>query len=404
MKDSSSGHAGKLRQRFVVTAALAVACVALFVLRYVWQDGGLKEHLLRMGANHGPSVLEGQWYRLLASAFLHGDPLHLFANMLALWSFGPVLEALFGPRRYLVLFGASALAGSAASAFLTEPRMSVGASGAVWGLMTAGIAIVYRPQGLVPEEALASARQRAWAPLAINLMYSFKPGVDFLAHLGGGAVGAALVLSGAITMGLRPLSAGPFSRRGQRGESPVWTGLAAVTGLAMIGSVAAGFAFGKPWNANEPPAMGRVTVADSGVSLLLPTRVLSRMVMEPRDGTTSYVYGDATVDPMMIEVLVTPLDAPIPAQDLEGELDGIRKAFAEKLQEDATWVAEPRLDDVGSRRAVVDELKLKSGLVVKRHVLLAGSRFVLVRSYDPGESPKSWAGIGRTIAESVEAK
>ena len=390
----------KLRQRFVVTAVLALVCVGLFFLRYVWADGGTKEHLLRMGANYGPRVTSGEWYRLLASAFLHGDGLHLFANMLALWSFGPVLEALFGPRRYLVLYGASALVGSLASAFLTDPRMSVGASGAVWGLMTAGIAIVYRPQGLVPESVLASARQRAWAPLAINLMYSFKPGVDFLAHLGGGAVGAALVLSGALIGGLRPLAAGPFSRRGGRGESPLWTGLAIVTALAMAGSVAAGFVIGKPWEASQPVTFERVPVGETGVTVEMP-KAVSRGKIDPQGDSKFHVFGDTALDPIVIDVLVSPLEGPIPAEELEGELEALRKAFAEKMLDDATRSAEPRVEAVGPHRVVVDEMKLKNGVAVKRYALIVGARFVLLRSYEVGDRPKSWADVEQKIVASV---
>ena len=153
MNDSTQGPqsgevAGKLRGRYIVTAALALVSVGLFFFRYLWSDGNHGDHLMRMGANYGPRVLAGDWYRPLASAFLHGDPIHLFANMIALWSFGPVLEALLGPRRYLVLYGGSALAGSLASAFLTDPRMSVGASGAVMALFATLLVLAFHfPKG-----------------------------------------------------------------------------------------------------------------------------------------------------------------------------------------------------------------------------------------------------------------
>lgn len=109
MSDESPDHAptsrqreeiaGKLQGRHTVTLTISVVCVALFLLRYVWSDAGETEHLLRMGANHGPRVRAGEVWRLLASAFLHGDIVHLIANTIALWSFGTVLEALLGPRR-----------------------------------------------------------------------------------------------------------------------------------------------------------------------------------------------------------------------------------------------------------------------------------------------------------------
>ena len=409
MNDKAQGPqsgevAGKLRGRYIVTAALALVSVGLFFFRYLWSDGNHGDHLMRMGANYGPRVLAGDWYRPLASAFLHGDPIHLFANMIALWSFGPVLEALLGPRRYLVLYGGSALAGSLASAFLTDPRMSVGASGAVWGLMTAGIAVVYRPQGLLPESLLASARQRAWAPLAINLMYSFKPGVDFLAHIGGGVVGAGLVLSGVITAGLRPLGSAPFSRRDARGESPLWTALAAITGLAMIASVAAGFVLGKPWEGGKPPVLTSVTPGDMGVTLLLPDSVTSQMKSVASEGSTTFTYGDASEDPFLFDVLVGPLPAPIAPDAVQRELEGIKTALEEKLPEGATRVAPLHIETVGPHRVVEDQIKLESGVVAKRYALFTGARFVMLRSYELGERPKAWAGIEEKIVTSIAAK
>jgi rhomboid protease GluP len=402
-RDPSGGPGGKLQGRYAVSVAIGAACALLFVLRYVWPDGGDTEHLFRMGANHGTYVKAGEWYRLLASAFLHGDPVHLFMNLLALFSFGPVLEALFGARRYLVLYGVSALAGALASAFLKEPRLAVGASGAVWGLMTAGIAIVYRPQGLLPESVLAGARQRAWAPLAINLMYSFKPGIDFLAHLGGGAAGAALVLSGALTRGLPPLDVSPHSRRARRGSGPLWTVLAAVVGLAMAGSVAMAFVQGKPWEAGKPPLLERVAVGE-GVTLLLPDVVASRVKSEAREGATSHLYGEASHAPLLFQVVVGKLDETVTPDQLEAELEGVRKTFDEEELSGSTRVSSARIETIGPHRVVIDEIKNPNGVPMKRYAVLLGARYVVVRSYGVGDRPKSWAGIEEKIVASVSTQ
>lgn len=391
--------ASRLRGHRAVTVAITCVCVGLFLLRYVWPDGGDLDHLVRMGANHGTRVKEGEVWRLFASAFLHGDVVHLIANTIALWSFGTVLEALLGPRRYLVLYGASALAGSLASAFLTAPRVSVGASGAVWGLMTAGIALVYRPQGLLPQSVLASARARAWAPLALNLMYSFRPGVDFLAHIGGGVVGAGLFLSGAITAGIPPLGVG---RHGAR-ERPIWTVLAALTALAMGLSVAAGMVAGKPWEAGKPPVLVPAAVADTGITLSMPETIASQVQVDRDEEATTVLYGSNEEDFLLIELFVSPLAEPVPPESLEAELAGLQKTL-QGMPEGASRKEAPRIETVGGKRAVVDALELKTKVPVRRYALFVGSRFVMIRSYEVGDRPKSWAGVEEKIVATVEAK
>lgn len=390
-----------LHGRFAVTAAITIACVALFVLRYVWTGGGETDHLLRMGANYGPRVRAGEFYRLFASAFLHVDVPHILMNTLALWSFGPVLEALLGPRRYLVLYGACALAGSLGSAFVTEPRVAVGASGAVWGLMTAGIALVYRPQGLLPEAVLGQARKRAWGPLALNLLASFLPKVDLLAHLGGGVTGAGLLLSGALTRGLPPLGPGSATKRK---DGPLWTALAAITALAMAASVIAAMAFGKPWEAGKPPVLERTAIGATGVTMELPVGLRDRFEQVTEDGDTSYVYGKVGVDPFLFEISVDDAGGALSPDDVETALEELRKLIENQTDTRHTVVTPGRIVPVGPLRAVLRETKLKNDVLVRTFVVLAGAKVVTVRGYGLDGRPKAWDGVEERIAGSIEAK
>lgn len=392
---------GKLKGRYAVTAALTAVCVLLFVLRYVWPDGGEMNHLLRMGANFGPRVKDGEVWRLLASAFLHGDVVHLGANMVALWSFGTILEALLGPRRYLVLYGVSALTGALASAFVTEPRVSVGASGAVWGLMTAGIVLVYRPQGLLPERMLAAARARAWTPLALNLMISLRPGIDFLAHIGGGLAGAALFASGAITSGLAPLGAAPVSRRDVRGERPLWTALAVVMLAAMVGSIAAALVTGQPWRAGEPPELVRAEVAESDVTIEIPRDLAAARKVERDEHGVRTTFG-APGNPVVIDVAVQRLEGDIPAENLAAELEDLRGQIQGRTEEGVVRQGAVAVETVGGRRCVVERarvLKVKVDVTAWRCVL--GPRLVMVRGFVPEGRPKSWEGVEQKAAASI---
>jgi membrane associated rhomboid family serine protease len=135
----------------------------------------------RLGADVG--VADGEYWRLLTAAFLHGSVIHLALNMYALFLFGPPLEAALGRARFLALYQVSALGGSAASYAVAGPASpSLGASGAVFGLLGAFFVVNRRlrrdSSGLI-------------VLLIINLGFSFlAPNIDWRAHLGGLVTGA----------------------------------------------------------------------------------------------------------------------------------------------------------------------------------------------------------------------
>jgi membrane associated rhomboid family serine protease len=123
-------------------------------------------------------VADGEVYRLLTAAFLHGSILHIALNMYALFLFGPPLEAALGRTRFTALYLISALGGSAASyAFSSPLRPSLGASGAVFGLLGAF---------LVLNRRLGRDTSGVLVFLGINLAFGFiAANIDWRAHLGG---------------------------------------------------------------------------------------------------------------------------------------------------------------------------------------------------------------------------
>jgi membrane associated rhomboid family serine protease len=131
-------------------------------------------------------VADGEWYRMLTSAFLHEQLFHIGFNMLALWILGPNLEAALGRVRFLALYLISALAGSTLSYLLApENQFSLGASGAIFGLFGALAVLMRRMRyDMRPIGVL----------LAINLVITFMPGLNIAwqAHLGGLIAGAAI--------------------------------------------------------------------------------------------------------------------------------------------------------------------------------------------------------------------
>jgi len=150
--------------------------------------------LIRWGAKDAVLVWEGAWWRLLGSALLHGGPMHLLLNMLALFGLGRVCEALYGPTRLLWLFVFTGITGAGLSQ-LGGVALSVGASGAVFGLMGAGVTFRLRHGAALPP-GVRSMLGRGLAPwIVLNLFIGFSvPGIDNLGHLGGLAGGVFLAL------------------------------------------------------------------------------------------------------------------------------------------------------------------------------------------------------------------
>lgn len=125
---------------------------------------------------------DGEWFRVVGSGFLHYGLIHLAVNMIALYMLGPYCEAALGRARYLAVYVASLLGGSAAvMAFVDPLTATVGASGAIYGLFGAVAVIMLRTRQNLTQIAVL---------LAINLIISVSvPGVSIWAHLGGLAAG-----------------------------------------------------------------------------------------------------------------------------------------------------------------------------------------------------------------------
>ena len=130
-------------------------------------------------------AVNGEWWRLVTAAFLHGSFLHIAFNMYVLFALGPTLERILGHGRYLALYLLAALGGGVASYAFSDLRtVSVGASGAIFGLMGALV---------VAGRRLKYDITQVLVLLGINVVIGFfAPGVDWRAHLGGLVTGAAV--------------------------------------------------------------------------------------------------------------------------------------------------------------------------------------------------------------------
>lgn len=155
----------------------------------------LPSELLAWGANSAASVVEDrQYWRLLTATFLHGGFLHLALNMLGLWEAGRQLNRLHGNFQFLLIYLASALAGSALSLhFSAQQSVSVGASGAVFGVLGALLVAMYQHRGQIPGVTSKNVMTSQGVFLAYALVQGFsKQGIDNAAHVGGLVAGCVL--------------------------------------------------------------------------------------------------------------------------------------------------------------------------------------------------------------------
>ena len=155
-------------------------------------DVGLTRFVLDF-ALFGPSVAEGEWYRLVTSGFLHAGIIHIGFNMLLLYFLGRLLEPALGTPRFLVLYFTSLLAGSLGALILEPNSFGIGASGAIFGLAGATF-VIARGRGM---EALAG---QIGFLIVFNLIFSFTArNVSIGAHVGGligGVICALIIVAG----------------------------------------------------------------------------------------------------------------------------------------------------------------------------------------------------------------
>ena len=180
----------------VATIALAVANVAAYAALALWSHArpgvGFEAMLVRGGALFRPAITAGEWWRLCTAPFLHAGWVHLAVNVWGLWMLGRFVEGAFGPARFLAVYLAAALLASTASASLGAGAISVGASGAVLGLLGALASTLVLRRGAWPERWRRALLGALLLLAATQIALGFAvPSVDNAAHIGGLVGGAA---------------------------------------------------------------------------------------------------------------------------------------------------------------------------------------------------------------------
>ncbi len=196
-------------------ALLIVVGAAFLAEALLGRDTAVENNaaLFRLGALYWPAVRGGDFWRIGSYALLHIGWLHLLVNGYALWILAPQLELTYGSNLTLGFFCATALAGGAAStawAFTTgTAHLAAGASGGIFGLFGATIALYLRVRKGLPEQVRRSIMRAIAFNLLINLFIAFSAPVDNAAHLGGLIAGVLLGLLAPLLRGERRPWHGP---------------------------------------------------------------------------------------------------------------------------------------------------------------------------------------------------
>lgn len=236
-------------------ATIGILCAigAMFLLQELWAPAIQSSYAqnvftIAMGALYPPLVEAGQWWRLISAGFLHGGLMHVGANSFVLYVLGGQLEKVLGLRRFVIIYTVALIGGSLLSLQMLGNGLSVGASGAIWGLLGAQVCLAYGRPPVLPSSIAESMRPIARQNLILNIGISFMANIDWAAHLGGGVAGAAVLISGALYKDGAPDLTGTAS------DEPAWLKFAAGACILLltVGIGSALFA-GHPWDFKMAP-------------------------------------------------------------------------------------------------------------------------------------------------------
>jgi membrane associated rhomboid family serine protease len=173
----------RVRTAIVATAPAVLAIIVITAVSFVLQEMGVGDLTNRFASWPG-CIQDGEWWRLLTPVLVHAGALHMAMNMFVLYMYGTNAEEAFGTGRVLVIYVGSALTGSALSYASNSTGVpSVGASGAVFGVVGALIVYLYRRRS---SQFIRQHLSGMMSFIALNAVIGFVlPNVDVMAHLGG---------------------------------------------------------------------------------------------------------------------------------------------------------------------------------------------------------------------------
>jgi tetratricopeptide (TPR) repeat protein/membrane associated rhomboid family serine protease len=277
--------------RIYVTPALIILNVGIFVLMLangVPMFNPSAMSLAAWGGNFAPLTLGGQWWRMLAAPFLHFGLIHLLLNMFVLASIGPFIEKVLGKVAYLISYFAPGISSSAAALAWHPFAVNAGASGAIFGLYGAMLAVLLRCRQAVPAETWARLSKGMVACAGCSLFYElFRPQMATDAHLVGLVSGFLLGLFLA-----QPIPQEAVAKRRWR------TTVAGISGVALV--------------------VTTVLAIQFNPKLAYISRAYAMAQEGDLEGAITYYDGAIRLDPKLAEAYISRADA----KNRQGDLDG----------------------------------------------------------------------------------
>ena len=176
-----------------IKAVHIIAFVNVFIFILMFISGVFSERqpliqtilFLKFGAQYGPAVSQGDWFRIFTAMFVHGGILHILFNTYALIYFGSIVENIYGVQRFISFYFTSGIIGNLATQVFYYETISVGASGAIFGLIGVLFAAGFRRDTPIFIKHFTGL---SLLPIILfNLVYGFIPSsnINNAAHLGG---------------------------------------------------------------------------------------------------------------------------------------------------------------------------------------------------------------------------
>ncbi len=386
--------AGVSGRQPVVTFTLLGVIAVVYCLQLVFNAVDFTPAAIRMGALSLPHVQAGEVWRLVSCTFLHGSLMHVLLNGFVLLSIGVSLEPLLGSVRFLALYTASAIGGSLLSLVFLGEKYSVGASGAIWGLMCAQAAFAWFSKGILPVAMQKPMRSGVGQNLLLNVMNSLRPGVDFGAHAGGGIVGAALVVTGILTVGMPRWALVPAGEEAPEDRVPAPLRMAArLSGLLLAVGLGAALVLGRVWSLATPPPMQRSALGTSSYSANIPAGMVVTVVKNP--DFLEFVAGELQSDGAQIYMILAP-----EAIEADSVAEVKASLIAALTKVDGGTIIQPI--QANADGVLAGAHRFESGAILERAVRVGtdGIRRVDVVLW-PGV-PDAWTGLATRVVSSIE--
>ena len=162
----------------VITKLFIAINIAVYILTLIYG----KDYFINNFSNYGPFVKNGDIYRLLTAGFLHVSAIHLLCNMYALYVIGPQIESYFGKTKYLIIYLGSLITGNLLSIMFNPGTPSIGASGAIFGLLGAMLYFGYHYRVFLDDVI----KSQIIPIIMLNLLLGFMASnIDSAGHIGG---------------------------------------------------------------------------------------------------------------------------------------------------------------------------------------------------------------------------